>query len=262
MSEYAEERGVPDPGAPCWVNLMVEDLPRSRAFYTTVMGWEFRPSPLGSQFLVAFAAGSPVAVLGARKPGFAPESEWTPYFAVRDADATAARIRERGATTAVGPVALGDGRAGLAADREGATFGFWEGPAPAWSAGEGSAPTRVDLQTRDVFDAAVFYGEVLDWTAEPGIDIAYRDDHVVVESGGRAVLSLRGGGAGGSVPAHLRPRWLVNFTVDDVERAVVAAIGAGGSRPRLSPTSWTPKGFSRTLRDPDGGLFTLTPRES
>lgn len=248
-------------GAPCWVNLMVADLGVARAFYGEVLGWRFRPSSLDEEFLVATADGDPVAGMGTRRPGLAPASVWTPYFAVRDADVTAARIRERGGTVAVGPVALGDGRAGLAADRDGATFGFWEGHTLAWSPGEGRAPARLDLQTCDVFDAAVFYGEVFGWADEPAIGVIYRDDHVLVELGGRVVLSLRGGGVHTSPLAHLRPRWLVNFAVDDVERAVLAAMSAGGGRPKPSATTWTAKGFSRTLQDPDGGLFTLAHRE-
>ncbi|MFH9613559.1 VOC family protein [Streptomyces pratensis] len=251
---------VPTVGVPCWVNLMVSDLQTAQAFYAEVLGWKFRTSSLGDRFLVASAGGSPVAGLGERQQGFAPASVWTPYFAVRDADGAAARIQERGATLAVGPVALGEGRAGLAADPDGATFGFWEGSALAWSPGEGRAPARLDLQTRDVFDAAMFYGEVFEWGTESGIEVAYRHDHVEVDRGGQTVLTLHGGGVQTSVQAHLRPRWLVTFAVDDVERAAAAAIDAGGSETQRPAASWSAQGASRTLRDPDGGLFTLTRR--
>ncbi|QKW47778.1 VOC family protein [Streptomyces microflavus] len=247
MSGSGERQYLPVQGAQCSVNLMVVDLDVARAFYGEVLGWRFRPSSLNDQFLVAMAGGDPVAGLAARRPGLTAASVWTPYFAVRNADATAARIRERGATVAVGPMVVGDGRVGLAADRDGATFGFWEGHALAWSPGEGQAPTRLDLQTRDVFDAAVFYGEVLGWAEEQDIDIDYRKDHVLVKLGGRVILSLRGGGVQTSTLAHLRPRWLVNFAVDDVERAVTAATRA--------------KGFTRTLQAPDGGVFTLAHHE-
>ncbi|WSY30497.1 VOC family protein [Streptomyces sp. NBC_00887] len=239
---------------------MVGDLVAARAFYAAVLGWEFRKSSLGDQFVVASADGLPVAGIGERRPGLAPASEWTPYFAVRDADVTAARIQERGATLAVGPIPLGRGRAGLAADPDGATFGFWEGPALAWEPGEGNAPARLDLQTRDVFDAARFYGEVFGWASEAAIDVTFRHRHVVVERDSRPALSLRGGGATSAGQPQLRPRWLVSFPVDDVERAVAAAIDAGATRPQLSATSWAPRGFSRTLRSPDGGLFTVSRR--
>ncbi|OKI46870.1 hypothetical protein A6A29_25300 [Streptomyces sp. TSRI0281] len=72
-------------------------------------GWRFGRSSLGDRFLVASSGGSLVAGIGVRWPGFAPAAVWTPYFAVRDADVTAARIQERGGTLAVGPVALGQG---------------------------------------------------------------------------------------------------------------------------------------------------------
>ncbi|MFI2780479.1 VOC family protein [Streptomyces sp. ALB3] len=262
MSVSEAEYVTPIPGLPCWINLMVGDLRAARAFYSAVLGWEFRTSSLASQFLVASAEGRPVAGIGARRPGLAPAAVWTPYFAARDADRTAAQIQERGATVAVGPIALGEGRAGLAADREGATFGFWEGPAPAWGGEKDVDQVRLNLQTRDVFDAAVFYGEVFHWTDEPDIDLTYASDHLLVEQGGRVALSLRGGAHQTSEHAHLRPRWLVNFTVDDVERAAAAAIEAGGRRTQAADTPWTPAGFSRTLQDPGGALFTLTHREA
>ncbi|MEU3188981.1 hypothetical protein ABZ707_32980 [Streptomyces sp. NPDC006923] len=37
-------------------------------------------------------------------------------------------------------------------------------------------------------------------------------------------------------------------------------MSTGGGRPQPS-TTWTAKGFSRTLQDPDGGLFTLAHHE-
>lgn len=259
MAAAAAEHVAPVLGLPCWVNLMVSDLKATRAFYSAVLGWQFGKSSLGERFLIASAQGLPVAGIGERHPDVvAPASAWTPYFAVADADTTAARIQERGATLAVGPIVLGNGRAGLAADRDGATFGFWEGAALTWSVGQGSAPARLSLQTRDVFDAAAFYGDVFGWPEAHGIDIAYKHDHVVVEHDGRSVLTLRGGGVQTSAEARQQPRWLVNFEVDSVERAVAAALEAGGRKQHHGASGF--EGFSRTLRDPEGGLFTLTRR--
>nr|WP_307516976.1 VOC family protein [Streptomyces sp. W4I9-2] len=53
----------------------------------------------------------------------------------------------------------------------------------------------------------------------------------------------------------------MNFAVDDVEIAVSAAMAAGGSKPQPSSAARAPAGFSRTLQDPGGALFTLTHRE-
>ncbi len=119
-----ESLSPPVRGVPCWVNAMVDDLAGVRAFYGEVLDWTFRSGSLGDRFLLATAGGEPVAGPAAHRPGFPAASVWTPYFAVRDVDATAARIQERGATVAAGPMALGNGRVGLAADPDGATFGF------------------------------------------------------------------------------------------------------------------------------------------
>ncbi|MET9662458.1 hypothetical protein [Streptomyces sp. NPDC006510] len=88
---------------------------------------------------MALAHGEPVAGVGCCQAGGYP-AVWTPYFAIRDADETAARISERGATLAVGPLVLGEGRAGIAADRDGAVFGFWERPGPDLAGGAGQGP--------------------------------------------------------------------------------------------------------------------------
>lgn len=95
---------MPVCGTPCWVNLMTRNLRVTQDFYSAVLGWEFRPGSLGTGFSVAFAHGRPVAGMGEVAGGRPVAGSWTPYFAVADADATAARVRERGGTVAVGPV--------------------------------------------------------------------------------------------------------------------------------------------------------------
>ncbi|MFE4336616.1 VOC family protein [Streptomyces sp. NPDC056831] len=44
------EKIRPVTGAPCWVNLMAQDLRTAQSFYTDVMDWKFRESILGSNF--------------------------------------------------------------------------------------------------------------------------------------------------------------------------------------------------------------------
>ncbi|MEV7713575.1 VOC family protein, partial [Streptomyces sp. NPDC088270] len=219
----------PVDGAPCWVSLLARDLRAAQGFYSDVMGWEFVASTLGRNFSVAMAHGRPVAGIGSCSPATSLSAVWTPYFAVDDADETADRVRERGATLAVGPVKLGAGRAAIAADRDGAVFGFWEGTALAWSVGQGSAPARLDLQTRHAFEAAIFYAEVFGWAEPPGgCTVDYAQDHVRVELEGRTVATLRGGGVETAADPRIRPRWIVDFRVEDSARAAAAAVDDGG----------------------------------
>lgn len=240
---------------------MARDLEAAQDFYGAVFGWEFRPTRLGEEFSVAFHDGAPVAGIGALARSLAVAVAWIPYFAVDDADATAARIRERSATVAVGPLTFGTGRAALAADREGAVFGIWQGRTiPDSSVGRDQAPAWLELRTRDAFDAAIFYGEVLDWAGErPGCcQVTYEDDHVVLRHGGDTVAQLTGGAVEAAPDPQIRPRWHVHFSVPDFDVAIATATRLGGSV--VSPVGTSGADRLATLRDPDGGLFTVTAR--
>ncbi|MGW4032295.1 VOC family protein [Streptomyces sp. NPDC004838] len=248
-------------GAPCWVSLMARDLEASQNFYGAVLGWEFRKAKLGDEFSVAVLDGAPVAGIGALAPKLQVAVAWTPYFAITDADVAAARIRERSGTVAVGPLAFSLGRGALAADRDGAVFGIWEGALiPDWQSGHKDAPAWLLLRTRDAFDAAIFYGEILDWASEcPGCcDVAFENDEVVLVSHGHVLARLSSGAQGAAPDPLLRPRWDVHFPVDDVEATVRAALGAGGA---ILDRRTTQEGADEaTVRDPDGALFTVTGR--
>ncbi|PVD01614.1 bleomycin resistance protein [Streptomyces sp. CS090A] len=243
-------------GAPCWVNLLVRDLSAAQAFYSAVLGWTFDSSGmLGEGFSIALADGRPVAGIGARSPFLAAPTVWMPYFASADVNASADRIRERGATVAVGPLAVGEGRAAIASDRDGAVFGIWEGAAPVWSPGTAGAMPWLELWTRDAFEAALFYGEVFSWP-RPGpdaIDVAYEEEQVVARVAGHPMAVLSGGAVGSAPDPRIRPRWIVHFPVDDAARAAAQADRAGGETfpaPGVRSSEYV-------VQDPEGALFTV-----
>ncbi|WP_371540557.1 MULTISPECIES: VOC family protein [unclassified Streptomyces] len=246
-------------GAPCWVNLTARDLVAAQDFYGAVMSWEFRPAKLGEEFSVALLDGAPVAGIGALAPALGVAVAWTPFFAVADAEVATARIRERSGTVAIGPVSLVSGRGALAADLDGAVFGIWEGQLlSGWEAWRDSTPAWLRLRTRDAFDAAIFYGGVLDWASGlPGsCEVEYEQDEVVLRSGGHVVARLSSGALEAARDPAVRPHWQVHFPVPDVPACVEAALANGGT---LVARQATPSGAEATLRDPDGGLFTVTP---
>ncbi|MEU0990998.1 VOC family protein [Streptomyces sp. NPDC005953] len=248
-------------GAPCWVSLMARDLRASQEFYGQVLGWTFRKGRLGDEFTVALQDDSPVAGIGALAPRLQMAISWTPYFAVADADVSAARIRERSGTVAVGPLAFSLGRGALAADRDGAVFGIWEGARlPDWQSGHKDAPAWLLLRTRSAFEAAIFYGEVLDWATEhPGrCDVRYENDEVVLVSDGHVLARLSSGAEGAAPNPLIRPRWDVHFPVADVIATAQAAEDRGGVvLERRTTREGRPEA---ALRDPDGALFTVTAR--
>ncbi|WP_260610970.1 VOC family protein [Streptomyces sp. WAC06614] len=240
--------------------MTARDLAASEAFYHAVLGWKFRRGSLGRAFSVAEADGVPVAGVAAVARELAVAVAWTPYFAVEDADDAVARIRERGGTVGVGPVAYPPrGRAALATDREGATFGIWEGRVMAdWRIGNGAAPAWLELHTRDAFDAALFYGEALRWASDSSgcCEVSYEQDQVVLRYEGEPVARLNSGPVEEAAEKpHLRPRWLVHFRVRDLEAATAAALAHGGTVVPGGP--WPATTRQVTVRDPDGALFTL-----
>ncbi len=247
-------------GAPCWLSLAARDRQAAERFYTAVLGWSFRHGRFGRAFSVAEVDGVPVAGIGAVAAEFAVPVAWTPYFAVYDADEVVARVRERGGTLGVGPVSYPPGgRAALAADPHGAVFGIWDGDVLAeWSVSLRRSPAWLELRTVNAFDAAIFYGEVMGWGKDDGdgcCDISYEDDQVVLRQRGEPVARLNSGPVEEGAPKpQLRPRWLVHFKVPDLDTAVALALDNGGST--VTDAEWA-GGHQATLRDPDGGLFTL-----
>ncbi|HEY9438770.1 MAG TPA: VOC family protein [Streptomyces sp.] len=246
-------------GAPCWVHLVTQDMPAAQRFYGAVLGWTFRPGGLGHDFATAWIEGDPVAGIGAIASAYRIAVSWTPYFSVRSADVATDRIRERSGTVGVGPLAIGEGRAVLAADRNGASFGLWEWKGRASTTGTSGHRARswLRLRTRDAFDAAIFYGEVLGWASgQPGCcDVSYVKDEVLVRCNGRPLARISSGAVESAPDPMVRPHWQVQFPVADVADVVATAEWHGG---RLMEQRSVPQGLEATLRDPDGGLFTVT----
>ncbi|KUO15507.1 VOC family protein [Streptomyces dysideae] len=241
-------------GAPCWVSLTSRDLQATEDFYSAVLGWRWRSAKLGDHFRIALADGVPVAGIAAVAGMWQMAVAWTPYFAVPSADEAAARAQERGGTAAVGPISFPPGRAALLADRDGAPFGVWEGELVAdWEAWRRSAPAFIRLHTRDAFDAAIFYGEVLEWASDrPGCcEVHYEGGEVVLRSRGDVVARIESGALGKAPDPTIRPHWQVHFAVADVAACARAAEQHGGSV--LSKVS-----DEAVLRDADGAQFTVT----
>ncbi|MGI5451836.1 VOC family protein [Streptomyces sp. CA-249302] len=240
-------------GAPCWVSLTSRDLDATEEFYRAVLGWQWRSGKLGDRFRIAMVGGTPVAGIAGLASMWQMAVAWTPYFAVPSADEAAARAQERGGTAAVGPLSFPPGRAALLADRDGATFGVWEGELFAdWEKWQRAAPTFIRLHTRDAFDAAIFYGEVLDWASgRPGCcEVRYEGGEVVLRSQGVVVARIESGALGAAPDPTIRPHWQIHFTVEDVTACVRAAEKLGGS-------VLSKGGDEAVLRDADGAQFTV-----
>jgi predicted enzyme related to lactoylglutathione lyase len=245
-------------GAPCWVSLTTRDLGAAEEFYHAVLGWDWRVGKLGDQYRFASVNGVPVAGVSAVEAMGQASVAWTPFFAASSANETVSRSHERGGTTAVGPISFPPGRAALLADRDGAVFGIWEGELVAdWEDWRRAAPVSVELHTRNAFDAAIFYGEVLGWAStEPGsCEVDYEDEKVVLRHQGNIVARIHSGAVEAAPDPTIRPRWQIHFTVADVDACVRAALAHGGKVMQGA------KGAAEAvLSDPDGALFVVNSR--
>ncbi|MGW0859042.1 VOC family protein [Streptomyces sp. NPDC002690] len=220
-----------------------------------------RPGPClrSPEFSVARRDGVPLAGIGGVSSAYQTAVAWLPYFAVEDADVAAGRVRERSATVAVGPLTLNEGRGVLAADLDGAVFGLWERLTP--PSPRSTPPDRsyawLRLRTRNAFDAAIFYGGVLDWASgRPGsCEVSYEDEEVIVRCEGRPLARISSGAVEASPDPVVRPHWQVQFLVDDVAGTAEAVSRSGGTVIALNEVRG---GTEAVVRDPDGAVFGVT----
>ncbi len=118
--------GVNRPGAVTWTDVFTPDPPTAREFYAAAFGYTFTPMDDGGRDYATFSidAGgleSGVGGLGAPTDPATPP-HWAIYFAVDDADATAALAAELGGRVLSGPDDSPYGRQAFLADPAGAPF--------------------------------------------------------------------------------------------------------------------------------------------
>jgi predicted enzyme related to lactoylglutathione lyase len=116
---------VNEPGSLSWNELHTTDLEAAKAFAGAVFGWSAAEWDMGG--------GPPYTIFNLGENGIAgatgviqegAPSHWLVIFAVDDADASVAKVRELGGSVVVEPMdAEGVGRFAIVTDPQGATFG-------------------------------------------------------------------------------------------------------------------------------------------
>ncbi|MCW2871002.1 MAG: hypothetical protein JWL99_2322 [Streptomyces oryziradicis] len=246
-------------GAPCWVNLTARDLKVATDFYGALLGWEFEHAPTRfGDYVRAVVHGTEVAGISTGARDMELSVAWTTFFGVENADISAADIRDRGGTVAVGPLDFDTGRMALCSDPGGASFGIWEGEKGlSTRLRRVGAPVWIELRTRDAFAAAMFYGEVFGWDKRDPehYEVRWENDRVVLVVDGHSVAGIRSGGVEAAADPRVRPRWHVYFGVADVDEAVQLTKELGGDitgEPRDSAY-----GRVAGIRDPEGALLSI-----
>jgi predicted enzyme related to lactoylglutathione lyase len=115
------------PGAPSWNELASPDLDASKAFYSSLFGWDVEPFEGSPQPYLTIKNGDAnnggIRELG--PPGTPPH--WLVYFAIDDIDEGLAKVQELGGTKLDGPIDIGIAKIGIVQDPQGAVFALYAG---------------------------------------------------------------------------------------------------------------------------------------
>ncbi len=220
------------PGTFCWVELGTTDHDAAKKFYGSLFGWTFVDQAMGpgGVYTIFQLGGRDCAALYSM-----PEAEravdaphWNLYVAVENADASAAKAIELGATVPAGVFDVQTaGRMAIVIDPAGAAFSVWQGKdSPGLRVmGDHNSYCWADLTTGDRLGAKKFYEALFGWKIFPGKD---KDEstYLHIMSGER--------GIGGIQPDMMRkpgvpPHWLPYFLVADVDAVTAKAKDLGGT---------------------------------
>jgi uncharacterized protein len=115
------------PGAPSWNELASPDLDASKAFYSSLFGWDVEPFEGSPQPYLTIKNedknNGGIRELG--PPGTPPH--WLVYFAIDDIDEGLAKVQELGGTKLDGPIDIGIAKIGIVQDPQGAVFALYAG---------------------------------------------------------------------------------------------------------------------------------------
>ena len=249
------------PGQFSWIDLLTPSVPDSLRFYESLFGWthDAARADEGGEYSMLRLANLDVAGMGAmpdemKQAGVPPF--WSSYVTVQDADATASRAQELGATLQMPVVEIrtdGDlvGRMTALVDPEGARVSVWQ-PGRHHGSAVANEPGSFcwnELCTRNIDSAADFYQALFGWNVLPGdAENGYR----AIQVGERL--------NGGMLPwqpqmGDMPPNWSVYFTVSDCDETAGRVQELGGQLLH-GPVDIEPGRFA-VVADPLGAVFNV-----
>jgi predicted enzyme related to lactoylglutathione lyase len=234
--------------------LNTTDQDAAKAFYGGLFGWTYDDQPAGEGVVYSMAKvdGKYVGAISPqpqqqRDAGVPPA--WNSYVTVDNADETAAKARELGATVHAEPFDVMEaGRMAVIQDPQGAWFLIWQ-PGQHNGAQLVNVPGALswnELGSPDLDASAKFYGDLFGWTTSPmeGADPTY----LVIQNGERA-----NGGIRPPAPPGTPPFWLVYFATGDIDASLAKVSELGGN----VLVGSTDIGIAKigVVQDPQGAVF-------
>jgi hypothetical protein len=241
-------------GSPMWIDLGSPDTEAAAAFYGAVFGWEFVSAGSDAGGYGLFQKGGKTVAAMGRLTEEGARSAWITYFRSDDIDATTREVVAGGGSVRVEPLSLGEGRLAQFTDPQGARFAVLQSTRGLERVSDNDALVWVELHVPEPEAALRFYQGLFGWRAEelqaPGM--AYW-----VVGVGDADQGDGSFGGVATLPGEREDaRWLPYFAVVDVDAAVAAAQGSGGTV--VMPAVDVPDGGRVAwLADPGEALFAV-----
>jgi hypothetical protein len=220
-----------DRGRFVWHELLASDSAAAERFYRGVIGWGIEVFPGTQPYHMWTNKGVPIGGIhplpdDAKKTGT--PSNWLPYVAVPDVDATVRRAVELGAHTYVAPQDIPTvGRFAVLADPDGATFAVYKAagrtPGHEGEAGLGEFSWH-ELATTVWQHAWAFYEELFGWVKTSAMDMGPAGIYQLFGRNGVDLGGIYNKPAADPGP----PQWLSYVRVPNVDTLVAKITAAGG----------------------------------
>jgi predicted enzyme related to lactoylglutathione lyase len=235
-----------EPGMFCWIELATSDAVAAKTFYTSLFGWSAKDMPIPDGVYTMLQKNG--HDLGALYQTKEIPPNWATYIAVANADESAKKAADLGATIVAPPFDVMDiGRMSFLSDPQGATFAVWQGKKHIGATIRDESNTLCwnELMTSDIEAARDFYKGLFGWNLK--VSAEYTEVHVGERPAGGMMQmppDMRG------MPAS----WSPYFAVDDCDAAVAKAKSLG-AQVYVSPTEIPTVGRFAVLADPQGAAF-------
>jgi len=241
----------------CWVELATTDQNGAKEFYSSLFGWSPVDSPMGAngyytRFKQNGGDAAAAFTMNAQEQSMIPP-HWSLYISVENADDTAKRAAEGGATVIEPPFdVMTIGRMAVIQDPTGAIFNIWQRKdhSGITVAGENGTFCWADLSTPDPGRAKQFYEGLFGWKIGPSEP--YPPEYLVVQNAGKPIAGIPP--AAHRNPA-VPPHWMLFFQVSDVDGLAAKAKQLGGKE-HMAPMSVGGARLS-VLADPQGAAFSI-----
>ena len=266
-------------GELCWADVQTPDVAAAKSFYAAVFGWRYEdlPTPDGRSYAQAFIDNDLVAVVAPQNPAqqeAGTPAQWNVYFAADNARVVAEEAPHAGGAVEFGPEEVGDsGVMVFLHPPGGGITGVWQAGNHVGSRlqNEPGAFAWAELLTPEPRAAVGFFQqlfghEVTEYPQDDG------GTYITLIAGGSEVAGVApepligdddegaegAGEAAGpdSAEARARQGWQVYFGVSSVKEAVLAAVAAG-AEVLVEPEFADDGGTIATLKDPQGGVFSV-----